>query len=133
MKLITRNTDYAVKALTYICRNKKGVISVTELAQELKIPRPFLRRILQILNKKKLLKSYKGREGGFMLASRPEDILLVDLIEIFQGPAMLNKCVFKKKLCPDRNSCALKYRIDSIEKYVIEELKSITLASLLQK
>ncbi len=131
MKLITRNTDYAVKALRYICKNRSRVISVKDLTDELGIPRPFLRKILQILNKKKLLKSFKGRNGGFMLSSPPEKIFLIDLIEIFQGPFMLSECIFKKEICSDRYNCALKRKIDDIEDGVVAGLKSITLASLL--
>ena len=131
MKLITRNTDYAVKALRYICRNKGKVTSVKDLTYKLGIPRPFLRKILQVLNKKKLLKSFKGRGGGFMLSSPPRNIFLIDLIEIFQGPFMLSECIFKKGICSDKYNCALKRKIDDIEKDVVAELKSITLASLL--
>ena len=131
MKLITRNTDYAVKALRYICKKKDRVISVKDLTDKLGIPPPFLRKILQILNKKKLLKSFKGRRGGFMLSSPPGEIFLIDLIEIFQGPFMLSECIFKKGICSDKYNCALKRKIDDIEKNVVAELKSITLASLL--
>ena len=130
MKLITRNTDYAIKALGYICTHKGRIISVADLVEELNIPRPFLRRILQVLNKKKVLKSYKGRGGGFTLAYPPEKIFLMDLIEILQGPFMINRCIFKKNLCPDGDNCALKSKISDIEQKVITELKSITLASL---
>ncbi|MEK6867744.1 MAG: Rrf2 family transcriptional regulator, partial [Nanoarchaeota archaeon] len=60
MRLITRNTDYAMKALCFIAQNnkKKETIPVHELARNLNIPKPFLRKILQVLNKKGLLKSY---------------------------------------------------------------------------
>ncbi|OGW93353.1 MAG: hypothetical protein A3K16_00180, partial [Omnitrophica bacterium RIFCSPLOWO2_01_FULL_45_24] len=126
-----RNTDYAVKALRYICRNKGKITSVKDLTYKLDIPRPFLRKILQILNKKKLLKSFKGRRGGFMLSSPPGEIFLIDLIEIFQGPFMLSECIFKKGICSDKYNCALKRKIDDIEKNVVAELNSITLASLL--
>jgi len=131
MKLITRNTDYAVMALRYICKNKGRVISVKDLTRGVGIPGPFLRMILQALSQKKLLKSFKGRGGGFMLTSLPQKILLVDLMEIFQGPFVLNECIFKKKLCPYRYGCALKREINDIEDKVITKLKSITLASLL--
>jgi len=66
-----------------------------------------------------------------MLSSSPDKIFLVDLMEIFQGPFMLNECMFKKRLCPDRYNCALKRKIDGIEDDVVAKLKSITLASLL--
>lgn len=131
MKLITRDTDYAVRALCFIAKCEREIVPVSELNRNLRIPRPFLRKILQILNKKRLLRSYKGKGGGFMLALAPNKIFLADLIEIFQGSLKLNECIFKKRICPDIKTCKLKKRIDTIQKYVISELKDITLVSLL--
>ncbi|MFH1889202.1 MAG: Rrf2 family transcriptional regulator [Candidatus Omnitrophota bacterium] len=132
MKLITRDTDYALRALSFIARRKKEIISVAELVKELKIPRPFLRKILQVLNKKKILESHKGKGGGFLLGVPANKIFLVDLIEIFQGPLRLNECFLKKLPCPDKRTCVLRERISNIEKYVIRELRAVTLASLLR-
>ena len=56
MKLITRDTDYAVRALVFIAKQKEEIVSVRDLVEKLKIPKPFLRKILQLLNKKGLLK-----------------------------------------------------------------------------
>ncbi len=133
MKLITRDTDYAIRALCFIAKCGKEIVPVSELNRNLRIPGPFLRKILQILNKKRLLRSYKGKGGGFMLALAPNKIFLADLIEIFQGSLKLNECIFKKRICPDRKACKLKKRIDNIQKHVISELKDITLASLLDE
>ena len=133
MKLITRDSDYAVRALCFIARQKKEIISVAELVKELEIPRPFLRKILQLLNKKRLLKSYKGRDGGFELVLSAKRILLLDLIKIFQGPLKLNECIFKKAPCPNVKVCKLKKKMDNIQRYVISELQTITLASLLKR
>src|SRR3989338_5529052 len=111
--------------------NDKKISSVSELVKELKIPRPFLRKILQILHKEKILNSYKGQGGGFSLAIAPDKIFIVNLIEIFQGPLKLNNCAFIKNICPDVNSCRLRRKIDSIERHLLSELKSTTITSLL--
>jgi len=132
MKLITRDTDYAVRAVCFIAKCKKKIISVSELVKELKIPRPFLRKILQVLNKKGILKSHKGQGGGFQLNVAANKIFLVDLIVIFQGPLKLNECFFKKLRCPNINSCSLRKKIEGIENYVVRELKTITINSLLK-
>lgn len=132
MKLITRDTDYAVRAVCYIAKNGKRVVSVAELVKKLRIPRAFLRKLLQTLNRKKMLVSHKGQGGGFTLAKRPERILLVDLIRIFQGSLRLNECIFKKTLCPNIKVCPLKKKIDIIEGYVARELREISIASLLK-
>jgi Rrf2 family protein len=130
MKLINRDTDYAIKALRYIASRKNKIITASEMVKELRIPRPFLRKILQILNRNRILKSYKGQRGGFRLELKPNEIFLADLIRIFQGPFEFNDCLFLKNYCPDTNNCILKRKIESIEQRVVAELKSITLESL---
>jgi len=133
MKLITRNTDYAVRALCCIAEQEKNIVSTDQMVQNLQMPRSFLRKILQILNKKGLLNSYKGKGGGFTLALPPEKISLIDVMEIFQGPIRLNECKFKKSDCPYTSDCLLKKEIDEIEKEVMIKLKAITIASIIKK
>lgn len=132
MKLITRNTDYAVRALCCIAEQKEEIVTVNQMVKSLEMPRPFLRKILQILNKEGLLNSCKGKGGGFTLALLPEKIFLMDLMKIFQGPVRLNECKFKKSDCPYIDNCLLKKKIDEIEKGVIEKLKAITILSILK-
>jgi len=131
MKLITRNTDYALRAVCYFAKAREKVISVSELTAKLKIPRPFLRKILQTLNRESILRSSKGKNGGFILIVPPENIFVTDLIKIFQGPLKLNECLFKKKICPDRKKCVLKKIVDGIGKDVIDRLKQVNIQTLL--
>jgi Rrf2 family protein len=130
MKLITRDTDYAIRALVSITDNKSERTSVSQLVKELKIPRPFLRKILQVLNKKGILASFKGPSGGFSLSVPADKISLLDLMEIFQGPLRLNECMFKKRVCPNRDFCQLRAKILGLEKYVFLKLKSTHISSL---
>jgi len=133
MKLLTRNTDYAIRAVAYLARKRDKIVSVPEIVYKSRIPRSFLRKILQVLNKKGIVKSYKGLGGGFRLARPCENIYIMDLIKIFQGPLKLNECFFKKTLCPNRIKCPLKKRIDKIEKFVMSEVGSITIKDLIGK
>lgn len=130
MKLITRDTDYAIRALNYIVCNEGRTVSITELVRELETPKPFLRKILQLLSINGILKSYKGKNGGFVLTSEPGNISLLDLMQIFQGQFKISECIFKKNTCPNQQNCLLKVEIDSIEKMVLEKISSITLKSL---
>jgi Rrf2 family protein len=132
VKLITRDTDYAVRALCCIAEQKQELISADQLVKSLEMPRPFLRKILQTLNKEGLLNSSKGKDGGFALAVSPVEITLTDVMKIFQGSIRLNECKFKKSDCPHINDCLLKKKIDEIEKEVIAKLKAITISSILK-
>ncbi|MDD4908182.1 MAG: Rrf2 family transcriptional regulator [Candidatus Omnitrophica bacterium] len=133
MKLITRDTDYAIRALCFIAGSKDKTLSAGRMVRELKVPRPFLRKILQKLNKTGLLRSRKGSGGGFSLSAQADKILLTDLIRAFQGDLKLNDCYLKKKPCPDRQTCPFKKKIDAIEKYVVARLSSITIGGLIRE
>jgi len=129
---MTRDTDYALRALCFIAGCKGKIVSVSKLVRVLKVPQPFLRKLLQILSKKGILKSYKGNSGGFLLNNDPGNIFLVDLIKIFQGPFILNECFLKKHPCPNIKRCILRKKITRIEEYVLKKLKGITVSCLLK-
>jgi len=112
---------------------KDKLVSVSELSSKLKIPRPFLRKILQTLNREKILTSHKGSGGGFSLARQPKDVQLIELIEVFQGPLHLNECFLRKLKCPQVKFCGLKKKIDRIDSDVLKQLRSINIASLLNQ
>ena len=132
MKLITRNTDYAIRAACALAGAGKELMDVPTLVRRIKVPRPFLRKVLQTLGRHGIIKSYKGIGGGFRLARDPGKIMLIDIIRIFQGPFALNECFLMKSLCPERSRCVLKKKIDVIESHVLSELKSITLADIIK-
>lgn len=132
MKLITRDTDYAMRTLVYFAKQEsKDVISTSELADKLKIPRPFLRKILRRLSNEGILSSQKGLSGGFVLKRHPDKILLADIMRVFQGEPRLNECIFRKKICPDRRTCPLRKKILPIERRVLSEIKNITVGQLI--
>ena len=116
----------------WLIKEKAGSY-LTELARELSVTRPFLRKIMQVLAKADVVGSYKGNKGGFLLKKSPVDIYLIALVEIFQGKFSLNECILNKDICPNRGNCILKNRIDGIEEKVKKELESINLGSFIKK
>lgn len=131
MKLLTRHSDYAVQALCSLAE-KNRVVSVTELCEELAIPRPFLRALLQQLARHGYVVSHKGKGGGFALGKAPSSIRLIDIMKVFQGPIELNRCQLAKRPCPRMKGCGLRVRLQKIEKYVLKELRSVSIADLLR-
>lgn len=131
IRLINRNTDYAVRALCYIAKKEEGLTSVPELVKSLRIPRPFLRKILQALNAKGLLISQKGAGGGFKLAREPKKISLLEVVKVFQGPIKLSECVLQKEACPNKKSCFLRRRLGTIEQFINIQLKPITIEGMI--
>lgn len=130
MNLINRDTDYAVRALHYLAQHTGEVLSVAELHAELEIPRAYLRGILQKLARADILRSHRGQRGGFELNQLPENILLTDVMELFQGEVSLSECMFHGEACPNRPSCKLRATIKEIEEMVAAKLSATTIATL---
>jgi Rrf2 family protein len=131
MKLITKETDYALRALLNLAR-EGGYLSSRRIADKEGIPLHFLRRILQTLIKAGLIESKEGARGGVRLKARPGDIRLTDVIEIFQGRIQFSECIFRKKICTNHATCVIRKRIERIESKVADELGNTTVANLLQ-
>lgn len=132
MRLITKQTDYAIRILGIMFKDKEDIFTTSILAEKLKISKPFVRAILQKLNKEKVVISSKGKGGGFKIALPPEKVSIVSLIEIFQGPVKLDNCLIRKNICPDIKTCSLKKKLKEIGNYINEEFKALTFEKLLK-
>jgi Rrf2 family protein len=130
MKIITKNTDYAIRALLELSLEEERFVSAKEIADHQHIPYEFLRKILSSLIKENMVESREGGSGGFQLKRSPAKIRLTDLIKIFQGEVQLSACMLRKKICPERRHCVLRKNILQVEQKVIDEFKSITIESL---
>jgi Rrf2 family protein len=132
MKLLTKETDYAVRAIMHLARHRGGFVSSRRIAAAEGIPLRFLRRILRTLIRDGLIVSKEGVAGGVRLNARPRGIRLTDIIETFQGNIQLADCMFRQKVCSNRRTCVLRRQIKVIEKMVTKEFEGITIASLLK-
>jgi Rrf2 family protein len=132
MKLLTKETDYAVRAIMHLAKRRDGFVSSRQIATAEKIPLQFLRRILQTLIREGVIESKEGISGGVRLKSRPKDIQLVDVIKVFQGNIQLADCMFQRRICSNSGKCVLRKRIQEIEELLIGQFENITIASLLK-
>ena len=130
MKLLTKDTDYAIRALLVLAANQKEYVSARKISEEEKIPYSFMRKILLKLYKSGYVKSKEGGKGGFKLKKKPSKIGAVDLIRLFQGNIQFSECMFRKKLCHKRSDCVLRQNIKEIQHLVENKFRGITIESL---
>ena len=106
---ITRQADYALRAVIYLSRldeNKKAATSI--IAREQNIPPSFLAKIISQLSIAGLIHTARGARGGVSLARSADEISVLDVIEAIDGPVYLNECTQKSNACPFMDSCPLK-------------------------
>ena len=93
--MISKKCKYAIKALLYLADNQSEERSIfsTEIAENENIPQKFLETILRELRNFQLLKSKRGKTGGYKLLKKPSEIKLAELMRMMDGPIALLPCV----------------------------------------
>ena len=86
MKLSVKS-DYAARALLGLARHwpDGGARRVEELAAEQGVPANYLVQILIELKAKHIVKSQRGKDGGYRLARSPAEISLGDILRAVHG------------------------------------------------
>ncbi|MDD3344806.1 MAG: Rrf2 family transcriptional regulator [Sulfurospirillaceae bacterium] len=98
--LLTKASEYALLSLIIISQ-KNIPQDVDTLSNQLGISKSFLAKILQSLAKEKILTSFKGAHGGFMLAKKPEELTLKTIIECAEKKrTMVFECSPSSGNCP---------------------------------
>lgn len=131
MKLLTKETDYAIRALMELAKGDGKFLSAREIAEAQGMPYQYIRKILQVLIKEKIVISREGGRGGFKLQVGSEKIKVSDIIRLFQGEIQLLECMFRKKICEQRPTCVLRKNIQKIEQLVEKEFDGVTIGGLL--
>lgn len=106
---ITRQADYAVRAVYYLAKLGSGKRAATSLiAEEQHIPPSFLAKIISQLSIAGILNTSRGARGGVSLAKDPGDITLLDVVEAIDGPIRLNECVDERGNCSYEDDCPMR-------------------------
>ncbi len=105
---ITRQADYAVRAVLYLAQKGPDHRAATsQIAEEQQIPPSFLAKIVSQLSVAGLLQTSRGARGGVSLARTPENISLLEVVEAIDGPILLNDCVANHGACVFGDSCPI--------------------------
>jgi len=106
MKL-SNTSEYALRILIYMGKDVQRMYSAKQLVEALKISDKYLRRLMTDLTKSGIISSIQGRDGGYLIAKKPEEIKLADIIEAIEGMDKYTGCLLGFENCSDENPCAL--------------------------
>ncbi len=131
---ITRQADYAVRAVLYLARLGGTERAATStVAEEQRIPPSFLAKIISQLSIAGLLHTSRGARGGVTLARDPKDITLLEVIEAIDGPIQLNECVGEDVECTFDGECPLRSVWCEAQEMLVKRLKGTNFHQLLEK
>jgi Rrf2 family transcriptional regulator, cysteine metabolism repressor len=130
MKLSTR-TRYGMRALMDLALNSTGLpVQLKDIAQRQNISLSYLEHLIIPLIAAGIVKSTRGSRGGIMLAKPPQQIQLIQVLEVLEGPLAPVDCLKGVGSCPRSGACATQDIWDELKIAMEGVLESKTLQDL---
>lgn len=94
-------SDYATRAVLALSRHYPDAVALRmdDVAEEQGVPPKYLPQILIELKARGIVRSVRGKEGGYLLARPPAEITLGDVLRAVQGP-LFDTPAFTDEHCP---------------------------------
>jgi Rrf2 family protein len=128
---ITRQADYALRAVKYLARLAPGEkASTSAIAKGQRIPPSFLAKIISQLSIAGLLHTARGARGGVFLSRPSSDISILDVVEAIDGPITMNECTTNPGTCTFSSDCVLHDLWCSTRNELIAKLKKTTFSQI---
>jgi Rrf2 family protein len=129
---ITRQADYALRAMLFLSRLEPNVKAATsQIAQQQRIPPSFLAKIISQLSIAGLIHTSRGARGGVSLARAPEGISVLEVVEAIDGPILLNECSAQPDGCPFGEDCPIRPIWCSTQHELVDKLRNTSFGQLM--
>jgi Rrf2 family protein len=132
--MLSQKARYALHALIVLAEHTgEEPMQIATIAEEARVPRKFLEAILVDLKKRGIVKSTRGRAGGYLIGKAPKDISFADVIRVIDGPLALAPCVsvtayHKCEDCVDEATCSIRKVLMAARDATAQVLESRNLA-----
>ncbi len=131
---LTTKTRYGTRAVLDIALNfNEKKITRKHISKNQDIPISYLENILIALKSTGLIKTKRGPGGGFELAKKPENITMLEIYEVFEGPVAPVECLKNADYCSKSSECITKWVWDKLGKAQEAALKEITVQDLIDQ
>jgi Rrf2 family protein len=138
MKL-SKKGEYALRSLInlgFAVEAKRDLVQASELAEVEQLPVKFLEQILQILKEAGLVRSARGKFGGYALAKPARDIKIGEVVRLVDGPlapiACVSQTAYEKCTCPDEVHCGLRMLMLDVRNAIAGILDRYSLADVVE-
>ncbi len=132
MKLSTRSR-YGTRILVDLARhNNQGPVQIGEISKRQDISVKYLEQLIRPLKQASLVESVRGPKGGHMLAKKPEEITLGQIVRLYEGQTDLVECISNPEKCDMAEDCRVRLAWKDATRVLYEKLDSTTIADLLE-
>lgn len=129
---LPKQVEYALMALAEMQQGKPGqLFSVRVLTETTGMPYDVAGKALQSMAHAGILRSVKGKYGGYQIARDLAGVSLGVLMNAVVGPRAVADCLQPGHACPHRGGCAIRRGVVRIEAKTRAFLDSISLQELI--
>lgn len=135
MRLSTK-VRYSTRAIIEIAISSENNVPIKMrlISVRQSIPMSYLEQLLMLLRRAGFVKSVRGPSGGYVLAKKPFEITLLDIITAVDGEFNLTQCLaLGEEYCVKIDKCVARRFWDRLQNVIKSYLKKITLEQLAQK
>jgi Rrf2 family protein len=127
-----KRADYAVRAVLDMAKHWESGSrrKSRHIAAEMGIPAKYLPQVLAALVRAGLVESETGPEGGYRLASDPDGMTLLEVIEAVEGPLESSECVLRGGPCHWDSQCAIHESWTGAQEAMRHQLRQTTFGRL---
>ncbi len=130
MLRVSRLTDYALVLLTQLAQNTSESVSAQTLATDTRLHLPMASKALKALSRAGWVESQRGQQGGYRLSRPANDIPILAVVELFEGPIALAPCQTEDVGCELQQSCQMRPHWHLINTRLRGELEKLSVAEL---
>lgn len=133
MALISTRGRYALRVMIDLAEHNTGeFIPLMDIAQRQEISEKYLESILAALSKSGLLRTLRGRGGGYQLSRPPEQYTLYSILQRTENSLSPVSCTEPGAACERAGECRTLPVWQKLQKLIDDYLQSVTLADLLE-
>jgi Rrf2 family protein len=107
-----------------------GPVPAKELAEAVDVPQNYMGKILHELARAGILKSARGKRGGFVLGVPASKLTLLKVASRFDNLGRGRRCLLGRPECRDRNPCPAHHRWREIADQIATFFRETTVADL---
>lgn len=133
MKLSTKGR-YGVRLMFDLALHYgSGTVSLKDVAKRQGISEKYLWHLIPPLKNAGLITSTRGSHGGYVLAKRPAEITLREILTVLEGPMSLVECIDKPSMCERSDTCVAREIWTEVADKMLQSLESFTLERMMEK
>ena len=130
--MLSSTSDYALRAILVLAQAERGQpMRADEIARATGSPANYLAKTLNALAKAGLVASARGPLGGFTLLVPAEELSLARIVDCFDEPRPMTRCLLGNRPCDGRHPCRAHERWSAVLAARRAALAETTVADLL--